>query len=64
MTFEGLKVLANLLEKKDKMINEMTKFVTDLKVAHFKKEEGGEFLGKYRCYNEVEWKQYFERKVK
>lgn len=52
------------IQKKDKQIDEMASFITDLKLAHFKRENGGEFLGKYRCFNKEEWKQYFERKVK
>ena len=35
----------------------------NLKLAYFKKEDGGEFMGKYRTYNKNDWKQYFERKV-
>lgn len=53
----------NLLEKKDKIINLMAEEFENLKLAYFKKEDGGEFMGKYRTYNKNDWKQYFERKV-
>lgn len=51
------------LVKKNKMIELMTEELQDAKLAIFKKEDGGEFLGKYRCYNKEDWKQYFEKKV-
>ena len=51
------------LQNKDKIIDLMAEKFEDLKLAYFKKEDGGEFMGKYRTYNKNEWKQYFERKV-
>lgn len=51
------------LEKKDKMIDEMAEMITEAKFCYFKKKVGGELLGKYRCYNQKEWKEYFEKKV-
>lgn len=59
----AIETVLNLLEKKDKMIDEMAEKFEDLKLAYLKKEDGGEFFGKYRTYNKNEWKQYFERKV-
>ena len=50
-------------KKQNKMINEMAIMLEELKICHFKKEDGGELLGKYRCYNKEDWKQYFEKKV-
>lgn len=58
-----LETALNLLEKKDKIINLMAEEFENLKLAYFKKEDGGEFMGKYRTYNKNDWKQYFERKV-
>ena len=49
--------------KQSKIIDEMAKMLEEAKICHFKKEEGGELLGKYRCYNKEDWKQYFEKKV-
>ena len=47
----------------NKMIDEITTMLEELKICHFKREDGGELLGKYRCYNKEDWKQYFEKKV-
>ena len=51
------------IEKKYKMIDLMAEEFEDLKLAYFKKEDGGEFFGKYRTYNKNEWKQYFKKKA-
>ena len=59
----AIESVLNLLEKKDKIINLMAEEFENLKLAYFKKEDGGEFMGKYRTYNKNDWKQYFERKV-
>ena len=58
-----IETVLNLLEKKDKIIDLMAEGFEDLKLAYFKKEDGGEFMGKYRTYNKNDWKQYFENKV-
>lgn len=50
-------------ERKDKMIDLMAEEFENLKLAYFKKEDGGEFMGKYRTYNKNDWKQYFKEKV-
>lgn len=50
-------------EKKDKIIDLMAEEFENLKLAYFKKEDGGEFMGKYRTYNKNDWKQYFKEKV-
>lgn len=60
---KAIETVLNLLEKKDKMIDLMAEKFEDLKLAYFKKEDGGEFMGKYRTYNKNDWEQYFERKV-
>ena len=60
---KAIEIVLNLLEEKDKMIDLMAEEFEDLKLAYFKKEDGGEFMGKYRTYNKNDWKQYFERKV-
>ena len=49
--------------KQSKMIDEMAIMLERLKICYLKKEDGGELLGKYRCYNKDDWKQYFEKKV-
>lgn len=49
--------------KKDKIIDLMAEELEDLKLAYFKKEDGGELIGKYRTYNKNDWKQYFTEKV-
>ena len=49
--------------KQNKIIDEMAKELEELKLCRFKREDGGELLGKYRCYNKQDWKQYFEKKV-
>ena len=49
--------------KQNKIIDEMTIMLEELKICHFKKEDGGEMLGKYRCYNKEDWKLYFKKKV-
>ena len=59
-----IETVLNLLEKKDKIIDLMAEEFENLKLAYFKKEDGGEFMGKYRTYNKNDWKQYFERKIK
>ena len=59
----AIEAVLNLLEKKDEIINLMAEEFENLKLAYFKKEDGGEFMGKYRTYNKNDWKQYFERKV-
>ena len=41
----------------------MAQMLEELKLCYFKKEESGELLGKYRCYNKEDWKQYFKEKV-
>ena len=50
-------------KKLNKIIDEMATMLEKAKITYFKKEEGGELLGKYRCYNKDDWKQYFEEKV-
>lgn len=60
---EANRQLSVELQKKDKIINLMAEEFENLKLAYFKKEDGGEFMGKYRTYNKNDWKQYFERKV-
>ena len=60
---EAIKILVSSVEKKDKQIDLMAEKFEDLKIAYLKKEDGGEFMGKYRTYNKNDWKQYFERKV-
>ena len=50
-------------KKQNKMIYEITILLEELKICYFKKENGGELLGKYRCYNKKDWKLYFEKKV-
>ena len=62
-TKEANRQLSIELQKKDKIINLMAEEFENLKLAYFKKEDGGEFMGKYRTYNKNDWKQYFERKV-
>ena len=59
----AIEIVLNLLEKKDKIINLMAEEFENLKLAYFKKEDGGEFMEKYRTYNKNDWKQYYERKV-
>ena len=51
------------INKQNKIIYEMVTMLEELKICYFKKEDGGELLGKYRCYNKDDWKQYFEKKV-
>ena len=50
-------------KKQNKIIYEMATILEEAKICYFKKENGGELLGKYRCYNKEDWKQYFEKKV-
>lgn len=59
----AIEVVLSELEKKEAIINEMSKFIANLKLSWFKKEDGGEFLGKYRFYNQEEWIEYFTNKV-
>lgn len=47
----------------NKVIDEMAQMLEGLKLCYFKKEDGGELLGKYRYYNKEDWKQYFKEKV-
>ena len=51
------------LEKKDKMIDLILEFLSEIDLGYYTKEEGGEVLGIMRKYNKEDWKQYFERKV-
>lgn len=51
------------LKKKDKIIDLMTEKFGNLRIAYFKKEDGGEFMGNYTPYNKNDWKQYFEKKA-
>ena len=66
-----LKTVLNLIqkqqaeiEKKDKIIDLMTEKFENLRIAYFKKEDGGEFMGNYTPYNKNDWKQYFEKKLR
>lgn len=59
----AIETVLSELEKKEAVINEMSKFIANLKLSWFKKEDGGEFLGKYRFYNQEEWIEYFTNKV-
>lgn len=60
---QAIETVLSELEKKEAIINEMSKFIANLKLSWFKKEDGGEFLGKYRFYNQEEWIEYFTNKV-
>ena len=60
---QAIETVLSELEKKEAIINEMSKFIENLKLSWFKKEDGGEFLGKYRFYNQEEWIEYFTNKV-
>ena len=67
---DGIEILLEIIEKleqennkQNKIIDEMAKELEELKLWRFKREDGGELLGKYRCYNKQDWKQYFEKKV-
>ena len=60
---KAIETVLSELEKKEAIINEMSKFIANLKLSWFKKEDGGEFLGKYRFYNQEEWIEYFTNKV-
>ena len=51
------------LEKKDKMIDLILEFLSEIDLGYYTKEEGGEVLGIMRKYNKEDWKQYFERKA-
>lgn len=51
------------IEKKDKMIDLILEFLSEIDLGYYTKEEGGEVLGIMRKYNKEDWKQYFERKV-
>lgn len=44
-------------------IDLITEKFENLRIAYFKKEDGGEFMGNYTPYNKNDWKQYFEKKV-
>jgi len=50
------------LQQKDKVIDLMAEMITEAKFCYFKKEKGGELLGRYRCYNKDEWIEYFTKK--
>lgn len=52
------------LQEKDKIIELMAEMITEAKFCYFKKENGGELLGKYRCYNKDEWIEYFTKKAR
>ena len=60
---EYIKQLEQENNKQNKIIDEMTILLEELKICYFKKEDGGELLGKYRCYNKEDWKQHFKKKV-
>lgn len=49
--------------KKDKMIDLILEFLSEIDLGYYTKEEGGEVLGIMRKYNKEDWKQYFERKL-
>lgn len=51
------------IEKKDRQIDLMAETLEEAKLCYFKKEDGGELLGKYSCYNKEDWKQYFKNKA-
>lgn len=68
---EDLETVLNMLkekdaeiEKKDKMIDLILEFLSEIDLGYYTKEEGGEVLGIMRKYNKEDWKQYFERKAK
>lgn len=50
-------------DKALKVIDKMAEILEELKLCYFKKEDGGEFLGKYRCYNKNDWKEYVSEEV-
>ena len=51
------------IEKKDKQIELMTEFLAGKDLGHYKRQDGGEILGRYRLYDKNEWKQYFKNKL-
>lgn len=51
------------IEKKDKQIDLMAEFLAGKDLGHYKRQDGGEILGRYRLYDKNEWKQYFKNKL-
>ena len=51
-------------EEKDKRIDLILNFFADHDLGHYKKENGGEIMGQFRCYNKYDWKEHFEKLAK
>ena len=57
------RVLLNLIQKQEKIIDKATEILQEAKLAYFTKEDGGELIGQYRCFNKDDWKKYLKKEV-
>jgi hypothetical protein len=55
--------LLNLIQKQEKIIDRATEVLEEAKLSYFTKEDGGELIGQYRCFNKDDWKKYLKKEV-
>lgn len=59
-----IKELRKENNQKDKQIDLILSFLEKQDLGYYKKENGGEIIGQYRCYKKDDWKQHFEKLAK
>ena len=59
----AIDTVLNLIQKQEKIIDKATETLEQAKLSYFKKEDGGELIGQYRCFNKYDWKEYFKKEV-
>ena len=56
---DGDEIYKRYYEQK-KQIDLITNYLAEQDLGHYIKEDGGEIMGLFRCYNKDDWKQHFE----
>lgn len=60
---DGDEIYKRYYEQK-KQIDLITNYLAEQDLGHYIKEDGGEIMGLFRCYNKDDWKQHFEEQAK
>ena len=60
---QAIDTVLNLIQKQDKIIDRATEVLEEAKLSYFTKEDGGELIGQYRCFNKDDWKKYLKKEV-
>lgn len=60
---DGDEIYKRYYEQK-KQIDLITNYLAEQDLGHYIKEDGGEIMRLFRCYNKDDWKQHFEEQAK